>query len=252
MKKKQYDFIFGIGEACSCTEVLRRSGLQFASYPFDWLFGADFNKRVDILLSSFSRWLGIRDLIYLHCNNGDTKNLCDIYKNEYTGIVFNHDFPAGVPLEKSFEAVAGKYKRRINRLLAEINKAKKILIVCIETPNCAKSTSDEEILDGYLKLNAKYSNKGIDLIYLKNDASLKVPEYQRLNANVLKIKADYKNKSLQALPYQVNHKFLCKILHNYRLKLPFMFRIKIYFLKTFISFIPISKYRKSLRKKYHV
>ena len=40
---KTYDFIFGLGNACSCTQTLREADLQVLSFPFDWviLSGAD-------------------------------------------------------------------------------------------------------------------------------------------------------------------------------------------------------------------
>lgn len=45
-KKEKYDLILSIGEACSCTQALRKSNLQIFSYPFDWLFGASFETEV--------------------------------------------------------------------------------------------------------------------------------------------------------------------------------------------------------------
>ena len=54
---EKYDLIFGIGEACSCTQILRKSLLQNCSYPLDWLYGLDFSKRVDILVSEFSDFI---------------------------------------------------------------------------------------------------------------------------------------------------------------------------------------------------
>ena len=34
---KAYDFIFGLGAGCSVSQSLRDAGLQFASYPLDWI-----------------------------------------------------------------------------------------------------------------------------------------------------------------------------------------------------------------------
>ena len=33
----KYDLILPIGEACSCSQSLRTAGLQFASFPWDWI-----------------------------------------------------------------------------------------------------------------------------------------------------------------------------------------------------------------------
>ena len=40
---KRYDICFGIGEACVCSQVLRKAGLQKLSYPFDWVRYAEQN-----------------------------------------------------------------------------------------------------------------------------------------------------------------------------------------------------------------
>ena len=34
---KEYDFIFSLGANCAVSMALRDVGLQFASYPFDWI-----------------------------------------------------------------------------------------------------------------------------------------------------------------------------------------------------------------------
>ena len=39
--KQHYDFVFSLGQACSCSSSLRAAKLQYASYPFDWLYGSD-------------------------------------------------------------------------------------------------------------------------------------------------------------------------------------------------------------------
>lgn len=129
MTKKKYDFICSIGAACSCAQSLISAGLRTTSGPFDWLWGSDFLGRINILCSDFYRFIEKDDLTSCGCNNGDAKNLCDIYKNEYTKLVLNHDFPASVSLEDSYADVSQKYERRINRMLANINSAEFVLLV---------------------------------------------------------------------------------------------------------------------------
>ena len=160
--KKKYDLIFGIGAACSCTQALRKSKLQLASYPLDWLFGSDFIGRVDFLISEFKGFIEKSDLAFSFSNRSSS---CDAYANKRTGIVFNHDFPGGVPLEESYPVVRAKYDRRIARLLNNIQRAKSVLVVYMETPETKQHTSNEEILCGWQKLKEKYSkDSGIQLL----------------------------------------------------------------------------------------
>ena len=48
-KKYFYDVIFSLGEACSCAQSLTKSDLRLYSCPFDWIWGADFLGRINIL-----------------------------------------------------------------------------------------------------------------------------------------------------------------------------------------------------------
>ena len=89
IKPQKFDLIFSLGEACSCTEVLRRNYLQIYSYPFDWLFGSNFIKRCDILASKFKNFIEKEDLKYSH----EEQNInCIAYYNQSNDITFNHDF----------------------------------------------------------------------------------------------------------------------------------------------------------------
>ena len=35
---KKYNFVFSLGAACTCTDMIRRMKLQDYSYPFDWVW----------------------------------------------------------------------------------------------------------------------------------------------------------------------------------------------------------------------
>ena len=41
----KYDLIFSMGEACSCSEAIRRLNYQDFSYPFDWVANLTFLER---------------------------------------------------------------------------------------------------------------------------------------------------------------------------------------------------------------
>lgn len=249
--RKEYDFIFSIGEDCSCTQALRSSNLQYASYPLDWLFGSDFNGRIDILVSNFNKFIEFSDL---QLSYSERSISCDAYYNNSNKITFNHDFPTGIPLEESYPEVFEKYQRRINRLLTNIQNADSILVVYIETPNNENHTSDKDILYGYKKIQQKYPNKKIDLLYIMNDMALspKDIKQENISPNITKVITNYKNKSPEALPYVVDNFVLKDILKEYKLKIPLKQRVQKRIKKLLIELIPIKSIRKKLRKRYHV
>ena len=128
----KYDLIFSIGEACSCTECLRSAGLQFASFPWDWIVFPSLPERAELMCSGYRGWLEREDLEIVKKGPANGK---DVYRNRRNGILYNHDFVAGVRLEEAFPAVKAKYERRIAHLDRLIREAMRpVLAVRIETP----------------------------------------------------------------------------------------------------------------------
>lgn len=250
MTKQYYDFIFGMGEACSCTQTLRAAKLQFASYPFDWLFGGNFVTRAGLLVSDFASFLEYTDLTATGKDNKDTQNLCEIYYNKKTQLYLNHDFPQSVPLEQSFPSVQKKYRRRCERLLRNIEAAQKILIVYLETPETGHRVFDEgHILQGAKMIQNKWPGKEIHFLYFRHAHGPK--QTLRLSPEIVKITADYKQNH-PTLDYLVKEKLLVKYLSGVRLRRPFGSRCKEFFLKAGLSLVPFRPLRRNLKRKYHV
>ena len=135
---KEYDFIVGLGRACSCSQSLRRAGLQLLSLPWDWITydlhppRPDLLLRIDVIASGFAGWLEEEDLKFVKRN---PVSGMDLYINERNNILFAHDFPPDVPLHESFPAVKAKYDRRVKRLLQLLADAKSgILAVYMDAP----------------------------------------------------------------------------------------------------------------------
>ena len=63
--KKNYDLYLSYGAVCSCSTVLRASSLQFWSYPFDWLGGADVVERAELISNDFEGWLELPDFEFV-------------------------------------------------------------------------------------------------------------------------------------------------------------------------------------------
>lgn len=253
--KKKYDLIFGIGQACSCSQILRQSELQQFSYPLDWLAGGDFAGRVELLYTGFERFIDKNDLESTNQNNHDSDNLCDIYKNINNNIVFNHDFPCGVPLEDSYKEVKDKYDRRIARLEQQIEEANNILVVYVEIPMEQNKMRDNEVLiSNFNKIIEKYPNKTIDLLYFVNDMSFKPGRHKKeqVTDRITKVTGHYKSTRKQDIDIIVAKEFFKKFFNSYELNISLKYKIQRKLIKTIIPFIPVKKVRKSMRKKYHV
>lgn len=126
----EYDLVFGIGQACTCSQTLRRAGLQLSSFPMDWANDADPVHNCEIVAAHFEHWLDKEDFAYIKRN---PVNGLGIFRNRRTNFMHPHDFADG-PIEQSFDAVAAKYRRRIDRLLQLIGAARRVLAVCIVRP----------------------------------------------------------------------------------------------------------------------
>jgi len=166
--KKNYDLIFGIGADGSCTEVLRKAGLQLLSFPFDWLCGGSFLYRVKLLIASNTGWLEPSDMVKQLSPEWHTK---DIYRNQATGMVFNHDFPKGVPFDQSFPKVSERYARRFKRLFKLMESASTALAVYISTSDSPDS-ADAEIAKGLKILQKRFVNTDIDLMYFRLEPAI--------------------------------------------------------------------------------
>lgn len=217
-KKKTYDLIFSIGDACSCTAALRNSNLQNFSYPFDWLYGCEFIERINLLTSEFEHFINIEDLEYIESRV--SPNHYDIYRNKKNGLVFNHDFPLNIPLSESYENVKFKYERRINRLLEHIFQAKKVLVVYIKTPEEGNIINDKSILTEALqKLSETFENTEFYILTLTNDSDMKLSDIkiESTYRNITNLTLNYKSQNKEDEEYMTNIEALKSVFSNYKL-----------------------------------
>lgn len=209
MKTKKYDFIFSIGEACSCTQVLRHLGLQNASYPFDWLLGNTFVGRCKILTEEFKDFIEKEDLQFSH----EARSLkCNAYYNKANDIIFMHDFLKSLDFEDAYPLVKEKYDRRIKRLLEKIKNSNSVLVVYLESPTSNHiEISKQEILQGYSILKEKFGDK-INLLYIKNSKCKTIIE-EFENGKITKVTGDYK-KYNSSLDYKVKKSKIVSIFYK--------------------------------------
>ena len=171
---REYDVVFSIGQACACSMTLRTANLQFASFPFDWLAEGTLSTRVDILIRRFDHWLDKEDFVY---NGRNPANGLGMFRNAKTEINYIHDFAAG-PIENSYAQVAAKYARRVKRLLDLIEKARRVLVVYINsTKKCLHlAPSPEEVVRAHADLSRAFPNASFDIVHFTLDRSIPFEE----------------------------------------------------------------------------
>jgi len=137
---KSYDIAFSMGFSCGGTMALRRAGLQYASYPLDWVGTPGIQAGADMILSRFRDWLDKEDLELFAVRGGSFQ--MNIYRNRRTGFGFAHDFSRFRRLDEIFPEVAAKYARRCERFLDGLAKAKSALVVYVERPIDVRRPND--------------------------------------------------------------------------------------------------------------
>lgn len=248
-KKKEYDLVFSIGEACSCSSSLRASYLQEESYPLDWVFGTDFIGRCKIVAGEFKDYINKEDLEYSFSNRSIS---CSAYHNKTNDLTFNHDFLESVPFDEMYDKVKEKYERRIKRLVDKLKSSKRILIVYMETPiTDHEIIPNENIIEGAKIIEEKFKREDniIDFLYITHKKG--VNNKINIKDNILKIEYDYKAYNSD-IDYCVNFKRMNKLLSSlYKLKMPRFYFAKRKSIKFIINIAPTKTLRRKLRKRYH-
>ena len=216
---KTYDFVFGLGRACACSQVLRKAGLQHLSLPWDWI-AVDFDHtapdllyRTDIICNEFKDWFNLEDFTYRGPNAGPGK---DHYHNNRSGVIFLHDFPKGVPLDKSFPAIKAKYERRVNRFLQLIAAAKApILVVCMDSP-VAKSTPLEDCRKARERLAAHFPSAKFEFLKITLDPKRKFSERieETVEDGFYHIAFDFKDHRPGRMDYDVDQGTIAALLKD--------------------------------------
>ena len=200
--KRRYDLAFGFGPACSCSQTLRRAGLQLLSFPFDWIgpdagnvgWDDDVRRRTDLICGEFNDWLHVEDFTYRsdHPTNGKS-----IYFNKALHLVFIHDFPKGVPLAESFTSIRDKYARRITRFLGLLRSSRRVLVARVDRPDLSYRTPLEDCRYAMKRLSGKFPNARFDFLLLQPDRN--VPFEKRivedLGDGITRIAFDYQDRT---------------------------------------------------------
>ena len=199
---RRFDFVFGLGSACLCSESLRQAGLQFASYPFDWVSGGDIRSRTDMVVGDFEGWLERDDFEYV--GNPEAFGH-DSYFNRRTGLLHPHDFAIGRPMAESYEDVRRKYDRRVSRLMERIRASRTVLVAWFVDPQDPRDVPEADIrycIDG---LSRKFPGVKFSLICLDYVKGLPLGARPDLRGDdFVKVACDYKSQSKDAKPFEID------------------------------------------------
>ncbi len=195
---KRYDLAFSLGRACSCSETLRKAGMQYLSFPWDWI-GAERALKPDLQLrtdsicdGSFHSWFTPDDLELVAEYEWYSKIH---YRSRSTGLLYNHDFAKGVPLEESFPAVKAKYDRRMARLMDLIGRSKSILLVRIDPPNGLRPTSVEDCIAARKRFAERFPHARFDFVMMSFEKGRPFAERrtEEVEEGFLHVSFDYKD-----------------------------------------------------------
>ena len=207
-----YDFICSLGIDCSCAMYLQGTGLRTSSGPFDWLTKAGFSERAELVASGFEGFLRKDDLRPVSRGTGAAYDpRCDAYVNEATGLLFLHDFPAGVPLEESFPEIKEKYDRRIRRFEERLRAAERSLLVWVSR---RMPMSDDVVVAGCARITGRYG-RNIDFLFIENDSSMPPGkcEEHRPAENIRRLRVDMTGSH----PVMGNVKHVASLFADYNL-----------------------------------
>ena len=196
----KYDLVFSLGNACSCSLALRKAGLQYASFPFDWMIRGPFALRVETLLAGFPSWPGRLCDLELMPGKSNTEHL--MCHDRKTDLLFPHDFPLGKTIAESYDGVVAKYRRRIDRLLRLLSTAKRVLAVYVELPGFPE-TPALELNNGIAELRRGYPGVQMDLLYFFHvpDVAFRDRQDVCIGDGVRKISFDFKERRDGAFLY---------------------------------------------------
>lgn len=210
--KRKYDLIFGLGAACSCTQTLRKSGLQLLSFPCDWCGPEDRYAtgepilhdlciRAEQLCTSFAGCFDPKD--FKSCGV-DPRNRFLVYRNMKTGCLFNHDIPSGSNFSAAFAEMTAKYRRRTARILKILSAAKDVLIVRLDRPDQLTPTSLDDCRRARAILSERFPGVRFDLVLFSFEKGRGFESRldEAIESGLRRVTFDYKDPDPASPPFQ--------------------------------------------------
>lgn len=252
MIHKKYDIIYSIGRDCACASYLQQNGLRLTSGPFDWLTNAGFEDRFELMLNDFQYFLDKKDLKQMPKPTqfpADKNN--DYYENIKNNLYFWHDFPADKSFDETYPEVKLKYERRIKRFYENIKDKNRVLLVWFSQVH---QTPDNIVLELCNRFSEKMGKK-IDFLIIEHQDGLNTAKKYMLSKNIERWQCHTTKFDETGVPQTLgNEELIQPIFSLYQLRVPLTTKAKHISLKLFVKFIclfvPIKKWRKSIRKLY--
>ena len=194
---KEYDFIFSLGATCAVSQSLRDAGLQFASYPFDWIGSPGLLRNVEMVESHFANWFEKEDLKLWDVRHEEGA-VQRVYKNMRTSFGFPHEFTNAFTFEDGYDEAKAKYDRRIERFYRDVRSARRALGIYLEAATRLR-LSDDAIADAHKRLSAQFPDTSLDLLYFCEDPSHRDVRIVSESGGVTVASADYA-KFLDGVP----------------------------------------------------
>ena len=187
---KEYDFVFSLGFSCGTSQALRAAGLQFASYPLDWVGAHDILCSVQAVETDFVGWLDADDLELSDVRHG-VGFLTRAYLNRRTQIGFSHEFSDFQPFATMLPKVRDSYERRADRFRETLRMSRRILAVWAEPPmNVAPAMSAYR--EALSRLRAKLAPAEVDLIAFFESPGCGAPHETASGEGLTVVAADYR------------------------------------------------------------
>lgn len=196
----EYDLVFAIGAACPMTWELIAHQLRTFANPFDWTAGmppsnwltdADvwrstrFIEKIKLLCSDFENFFNQDDMRMISSDMFVHHCVCNVR----TKIRFMHLFPGDKSVENMWSEISGKMGRRCEKLIKEIESAKRVLIcwghrIMIHKDKLDAVVTDFDIKQAVQLLRKKFPNVDIDLVFFEHDGAKKDFEYDKIRVCV--------------------------------------------------------------------
>ena len=186
---KEYDFIFSLGATCAVSQSLRDAGLQFASYPFDWIGSPGLLRDVEMVEGGFDGWFEKEDLKLWDVRHEEGA-VQRVYKNMRTGFGFPHEFTNAFTFEDGYEKTKEKYDRRIERFYRDVRAAKRALGIYLEMAPRSR-LPDDALVEARRRLAAQFPETSLDLLYFCEDPGHREVRVVSESGGITVASADY-------------------------------------------------------------
>ncbi|MBQ5700409.1 MAG: hypothetical protein IIV74_03910 [Alphaproteobacteria bacterium] len=249
--KNKYDIVYSIGHDCACSMYLKKHRLRVVSGPLDWLTSVPAHMRFDMIMNDFDGFMDADDFVFVDKDpNIFNDDKCDYYKNIRTGLYFYHDFAAGVPLKKSFPAVAEKYKRRIDRFYKNLRDKQNVLLVWFSHYHNTTNEQWAKFADDF----SRKIGKKIDFLIIQHMENQYTPTKTIITPNIVRYDMHTIAKDEHGNNTTVGNEKLCDaIFSQYGLRVPRERRIKYAWKNCLLygpcKFLPFHDARHAWRKK---